>query len=198
MTKPSLKPGEKILFVTFGAFLALAVIGYVVLEVMRYQMPGNTMFVTRASFNFSAEGLRGSKLFREANCTACHRAMRNGTNQGIGLDGVGSLRSQQWLEAFLKHPEANWATVTVDHGPWPKEAAFVAQLPPQDLHDIAMFLSELKTEPGSATSAMPPPEIARSGFVNRMTEMWAPEAWKEKYQDIRHKIPPESETNEPR
>lgn len=197
MTKQAFKPGEKILFAVFGVFLALAVIGYVVLEVVRSQM-AEPMFTSRASFNFSAAGLRGSKLFREANCTACHRAMRNGTNQGIGLDGIGSLRSQQWLEAFLKHPEATWATVTIDHGSWPKEAAYVAQLPPRDLHDIATFLSELKAAPGSATSAVPPPEIARSGFVNLMTEMWAPAAWKEKYQDIRHKMPLEGETNEPR
>ena len=195
--KQLLKPGEKVLFAVFGAFLLLALVGLVVMEVVRSHM-SEPMFASRASFNLSADGLRGSKLFREAGCTACHRAMRNGTNQGIGLDGVGSLRSQPWLEAFLKHPEANWATVTIDHGPWPKEAAYVAQLPPQDLHDIAMFLSELKAEPGSATSAVPPPEIARSGFVNSMTEMWAPEAWKEKYQDIRHKKPPAGETNEPR
>ena len=196
-SKQPLKPGERVLFTVFGAFLVLAVIGYVVLEVVRSQMT-EPMFASRSSFNLSADGLRGSKLFREANCTACHRAMRNGTNQGIGLDGVGSLRSQQWLEAFLKHPETSWASVTVDHGQPPKEAAYVAQLPPQDLHDIAMFLSELTAEPGSATSAVPPPEIARSGFVNSMTEMWAPEAWKEKYQDIRHKKPAEGETNEPR
>lgn len=195
--KQLLKPGEKVLFAVFGAFLLLAVVGLVVMEMVRAQM-SEPMFASRASYDLSAAGKRGSKLFREANCTACHRAMRNGTNQGIGLDGVGSLRSQQWLEAFLKHPETSWATVTVDHGLPPKEAAYVAQLPPQDLHDIAMFLSELKAEPGSATSAVPPPEIARSGFVSRMTEMWAPEAWKEKYQDIRHKKPPEGETNESR
>ncbi|MDO9371909.1 MAG: cytochrome c [Gammaproteobacteria bacterium] len=194
--KQLLKPGEKVLFAVFGAFLVLAIAGLVVMEVVRAHM-SKPMFASRASFDLSAAGRHGSKLFREAGCTACHRAMRNGTNQGIGLDGVGSLRSQQWLEAFLKHPEANWATVTIDHGQPPKEAAYVAQLPPQDLHDIAMFLSELKAERGSATSAVPPPEIARSGFVNSMTEMWAPEAWKEKYQDIRHKKPPAGETNEP-
>lgn len=195
--KQLLKPGEKVLFAVFGAFLLLAVVGLVVMEVVRAQM-SEPMFAARSSFNLGVAGQRGSKLFREAGCTACHRAMRNGTNHGIRLDGVGSLRSQPWLEVFLKHPEANWATVTIDHGQPPKEAAYVAQLPPQDLHDIAMFLSELKAEPGSATSAVPPSEIARSGFVNSMTEMWAPEAWKEKYQDIRHKKPAEGETNEPR
>lgn len=179
MTKPSLKPGEKILFAVFGAFFVLALIGYVVLEVVRSQMD-EPMFVSRTSFSLSAAGQRGSALFRKANCTACHRAMRNGTNHGIILDGIGSRRSQGWLEAFLKQPEVNWATATIDHGLPPKEAAYVTQLPPQDLHDIATFLSELKAEQGSAMAAKPPE--GSEGMARRLANTWAPQAWKDKYQ----------------
>ncbi len=182
MTKPSLKPGEKILFAVFGAFFVLAVIGYVVLEMVRSQMT-EPMFTSRASFNFSAEGLRGSKLFRENNCTACHRAMRNGTSNGVLLDGIGSRRSQQWLKDFLKHPEANYkGGITLDHGPWPKEAAYVAQLPPQELHDIALFLSELKAEQGSAMAQKPPE--GSEALPRRWANFWAPQAWKDKYPDV--------------
>ncbi len=196
MTKSSLKPGEKILFAVFGAFFVLALIGFVVLEAVRGQMD-DPMFVSRTSFNLSAEGQRGSKLFRESQCTACHRAMRNGTNKGVVLDGLGSRKSFDWIEGFLRRPEAVYGARTIDHGPG-KEAGYVASLPAADLHSIAVFLSELKAEPGSAMAAVPPPEAAQSGFINRMAEMWAPEAWKEKYQDIRHKKPLEGEAHEPR
>ncbi len=189
MNTPSLKPGEKILFAVFGAFFVLAVIGYVVLEIVRHQMP-NPMFASRTSFDFSAEGLSGSKLFRENNCTACHRAMRNGTSNGVLLDGIGSRRSQQWLEDFLKHPEANYkGGITLDHGPWPKEAAYVAQLPPQELYDIAVFLSELKAEQGSAMAQKPPQE--GEALVKRLANFWAPQTWKDKYQETH--VPPRQE-----
>lgn len=191
MTKPSLKPGEKILFAVFGAFFALALIGYVVLEVVRSQMT-EPMFASRNSFDFSAAGQRGSELFRKANCTACHRAMRNGTNHGIILDGVGSRRSQEWLETFLKHPEAGYAGVTIDHGLPPKEAAYVTQLPPQDLHDIATFLSELKAEQGSAMAAKPPE--GSEGMAKRLANTWAPQAWKDKYQE--RQVAPQGEPGE--
>ncbi|MFP5344090.1 MAG: c-type cytochrome [Gammaproteobacteria bacterium] len=178
MTKKPLKPGEKILFAVFGVFFALALAGYVVLEVVRSQMD-EPMFTSRTSFNLSAAGQRGSKLFREANCTACHRAMRNGTNHGVILDGAGSRRSLAWLEAFLRQPEANYPGATIDHGLPPKEAAYVAQLPPQDLHDIAVFLSELKAEQGSAMAAKPPE--GSEGLARRLANTWAPQAWKDKY-----------------
>lgn len=192
MIKQSFKPGEKILFTVFGAFLALAVIGYVVLEMVRSQMT-EPMFASRTSFNLSAEGQRGSGLFRKNNCTACHRAMRNGTNHGIILDGVGSRRSQQWLEAFLNHPEANWATATIDHGLPPKEAAYVTRLPPQDLHDIAMFLSELKAEQGSAMAQKPPQ--GSEALARRLANTWAPQAWKDKHQE--RQTPPQEQGEAP-
>lgn len=188
MMKKSLKPGEKILFAVFGAFFLLALIGFVVLETVRSQMD-EPMFTSRTSFNLSAEGQRGSELFRKNNCTACHRAMRNGTNHGIILDGAGSRRSQAWLEAFLKNPEASYAGVTIDHGLPPKEAAYVAQLPAQDLHDIAVFLSELKAEQGSAMAQKPPE--GSEALVRRLANTWAPQAWKDKHQE--RQAPPQEQ-----
>ena len=173
------------LFTVFGAFLVLAVIGYIVLETVRSHMK-EPMFTSRSSFNSTAEGLRGSKLFREASCTACHRAMRNGTNHGIVLDGIGSRRSAEWIENFLRRPELTYGAPTRDHAPG-REAGYVTNLPPADIHDIAMFLSELKAEQGSAMARQPPPES--SGFIDSMVNMWAPEDWKHKYQDIRTKPP---------
>lgn len=171
-----LKPGEKVLFTVFGAFFVLAVIGYVALEIVRSHM-NEPMFVSRSSYDFSSEGRHGSQLFRESGCTACHRAMRNGTNHGISLDGIGSRRSRDWLERFLKDPHSVYATATIDHGLVPKEAAWVSTLPATDLRDIAVFLSELKAEQGSATARLPPEET--SGFVKGVANFWAPEQWKQ-------------------
>lgn len=192
--KQSLKPGEKILFSVFAAFFALAVVGYIILETVRSQAT-EPMFVSRASFNLSAEGKRGSRLFRESGCTACHRAMRSGTNSGLSLDGIGSHRSLSWIESFLKDPEGTFGSRTVDHGFGSgKEAAYVQSMPREDLHSIAVFLSQLKAEQGSSMAKVPPPES--SGFIDSMVEMWAPESWKTKYQDIRTKMKQEGEQTE--
>lgn len=189
--KQPLKPGEKIMFSVFAAFLVLAVVGYVIMETVRSHAT-EPMFASLTSFDFSPQGLRGSVTFREAGCTSCHRAMRNGTNNGLSLDGIGSRRSPEWINSFLKNPEATFEARTVDHGFGPgKEAAYVQSMPDKDLDDISVFLSELKAQQGSAASKLPP--IEKSGFIDSMVNMWAPESWKDKYQDIRVKIKREQE-----
>ena len=155
------------------------------------------MFVSTTHFNFSPVGLEGSKLHREARCNSCHRALRMGTNMGLNLDGIGSRRSLQWIEGFLNDPERVYGAPTIDHGSSlsaPKEANYVAKLPKEDLRKIAVFLSELTADSGSAVARAPPPE--RSGFIDQMVSTFAPESWKEKYTDVRTKpplaAPPES------
>lgn len=190
-SKQPLKPGEKIMFSVFAAFLVLAVVGYVILETVRSHGTG-PMFVSLTSFNFSPQGLTGSATFRESGCTSCHRAMRSGTNSGLSLDGIGSRRSPEWIKSFLTNPEATFEAKTVDHGFGPgKEAAYVQSMPDKDLNDITAFLSELKAQQGSAVAKLPP--IEKSGFIDNMVNMWAPEVWKSKYQDIRVKIKREQE-----
>jgi hypothetical protein len=182
--KQSLKPGEKILFSVFGAFLVLAVIGYVALEIVRSHSP-NPMFVTRASFDLSPDGQAGSALFRTEGCTACHRAMRSGTNSALPLDGTGSRRSLQWIKSFLKNPEATYESKTFDHAIG-KEASYVQALPEADRDKIAVFLSELRAERGSSMAKEPPPES--SGFIDSMVNMFAPEQWKSEREDIRERL----------
>lgn len=176
------KQGEKILFGISAAFVIVAVIAYVILEVVRLNMD-EPMFEQRTYFALSAEGQEGSMLFRKSRCTACHRAMRNGTNMGLLLDGVGSVRTAEWLYDFLLNPEEMYGATTVDHGAAPKEAAYVAALPIKKLHAIAVFISELKSEQGSSSAPRPPAE--HSAFIDNMVGAFAPESWKEKYKDIR-------------
>jgi len=182
--KQSLKQGEKILFGIAIAFIILAVIGYAALEYVRYNSE-SPMFENKIHYNFSKAGLRGSSSFRKSRCTACHRALNNGTNMGLSLDGVGSLRSLDWLYDFLRYPEKTYGAKTFDHGAHPKEAAYVADIAVSDLHDIATFISELKVDQGSSSAHMPPK--GRSEFIDSMVGTFAPPGWKDKYQDVREK-----------
>lgn len=187
--KNSLKQGEKILFGIVGVFLVLAVLSFAVLEAVRITSD-KPMFESKTSFDLSSDGHRGSQIFRESQCTACHRAMRNGTNMGLSLDGVGSKRTVEWLERFLADPERTYETSTLDHGMRPKEAAYVSELPVSDRRALAVFLSELRAEQGSPSSPVPPE--GRSEFIDNMVRIWAPPDWKEKYQDVREAGPDQS------
>lgn len=191
--KQPLKSGEKILMIVFGVFLIFAIIGYMVLETMRQRSP-TPMFANTTHFDFSPIGAEGSKIYRESNCNSCHRALRNGTSMGLSLDGLGSRRSLEWIERFLRNPEETYGARTLDHGPAPKEAAYISRIPEQQLHKVAVFLSELKADAGSSVARMPPPE--RSEAIESMLRNFAPEGWKEKYKDVRD-FPPQSNDSPP-
>ena len=180
--KNSLKQGEKVLFGIFGAFFVAAIIGYAVLEMVRLNSE-KPLFEVKTHYEFTEEGRRGSLIFRESGCTACHRAMRNGTNMGLSLDGLGSKRTHDWIYSFLKKPEETYGSVTVDHGMPPKEAAYVSAMGDEDLRAIAAFLYGLKADQGAASSPMPPE--GKSQFIDGMLKTLAPDEWKEKYQDVR-------------
>lgn len=189
--KNILKTGEKVLFAIFGVFIFLAIVAYVILETYRLSSD-KPMFESKTSYDFTELGSKGSKIFRESRCTSCHRALRNGTNMGLSLDGVGSLRTYDWLYSFLKEPEKTYGAATIDHGASPKEAAYVAKMPDEDLKAMAQFISELKSEQGSASAPVPPE--GRSEFIDNMVKAWAPKEWEEKYSDVRKKDKPESES----
>jgi len=178
----TLKVGEKILFGIFGVFIVLATISYIILEIVRTRAP-EPMFQVKTHYDFSPVGEQGSVMFRESRCTSCHRALRNGTNMGLSLDGIGTKRTREWIYQFLKEPEATYTARTIDHGARPKEASYVADLPEEQLVAISTFLSELRVDQGSSSSHMPPQ--GKSPFIDNMLKAWAPESWKEKYGDIR-------------
>ena len=177
----NLRTGEKILFGIFALMLVFAGISFVMMEIYRSRL-NHPMYEITTQFDFTPEGKVGSELFRTKGCTDCHRAVRNGTNHGVVLDGIGSRRTLDYLISFLRKPETTYETKTVDHG-LNKEAAYVAALPDNDIHALAVFLSELKARQGSADARLPMPE--RSGFVDEMVKVWAPSAWKSEYHDLR-------------
>ncbi len=182
--KSPLKTGEKLLFIVAGIFILFASIAF---GVMQYLMATSDtpIFEQKTHYNLSADGNRGSLIFRESACTECHRAMRGGTNMGNNLDGIGTKRNLQWIEDFLRDPETVYGHETMDHGPKPKQAYFVAEMSEADRHLMAIFLSELISEQGSASSPVPPK--GESPFIDSMINTWAPSEWKDKYTDIREK-----------
>ncbi|MCC6207084.1 MAG: cytochrome c [Gammaproteobacteria bacterium] len=186
----SLKQGEKILFGITIVFVVFAVIGYVALEAYRMQAE-KPIFGVKTHYDLSDLGHKGSELFRASRCTACHRAMGNGTNMGLSLDGQGSKHSKEWIYDFLRDPEATYGSPTVDHGYPPKEASYVSSFEQDKLMAIATFLSELRADQGAASAPMPPE--GHSGFIDNMVGAFAPEDWKQKYQDVRERPAPEQE-----
>jgi len=186
MKNSGLRLGEKVLFGITAAFVLFAVISFAAMEIYRAHS-GKKMYAATAHFDFSQEGLTGSERFRDLGCTSCHRAVRNGTNNGVNLDGIGSKRSLDYLITFLHQPEATYGTQTMDHGP-DKGAAYVARLPEQDLHSLAVFLSELKAVQGSPDARLP--MEGRSGFIDEMVKIWAPSTWKSQYHDVREEGAP--------
>ncbi len=181
--KQPLKAGEKVLFIVAGVFLLLAIVGFAIMQYMSSQSE-HGLFSSKTHYVFDADGLRGSRVYGESRCSACHRAMGSGTNMGRGsdLDGIGSRRSKEWLSQFLHHPEEAYGMRTLDHGAH-KEADYVSKLPEKDLHDIVAFLSGLQAEQGSTVAEAPPK--GESPFIDSMVNMWAPDSWKTKYRDIR-------------
>lgn len=180
--KQRMKTGEKILFWIFGLFLLATAIGFMMLEYIRHTSEA-PMYPITNHYDFSKEGLRGSTIFREKGCTNCHRALRDGTNMGVVLDGLGSKYDFDYFYNFLKNPEQTYRAKTVDHGPPPKAAAYVSTLPDSDLSAIAQFLSELRSDPGAADSPVPPGE--KSTFVESILQSLAPSGWKKNFKDIR-------------
>lgn len=186
MKTGGLRLGEKVLFGITAAFVLFAVVSFVAMEIYRAHS-GKKMYAATSHYDFSPEGLRGSQRFRDLGCTSCHRAVRNGTNNGVNLDGIGSRRSLDYLNAFLREPEGTYGKQTVDHGS-SKGAAYVAQLPEQDLHSLTVFLSELKATQGSPDARLP--LEGRSGFIDEMVKIWAPSSWKSQYHDVREEGAP--------
>jgi len=179
-----LKPGEKILFTVSAVFIVFAVVAFIAMQIF-ISKSDKPLFETKTHANFSAEGQQGSYLFRTNGCTTCHRALRNGTNMGrtADLDGIGSRRSAEWMYNFFLDPQKSYGAQTIDHAPGQRSAAYVAEMPKEELHAIAVFLSELKSDQGSSSAPIPPK--GDSPFIDSMVKTWAPKEWQEKYRDVR-------------
>jgi len=179
-----MKKGEKILIGIIAALFVITIINFAILEWIRHNSE-KPLFPILTHYEFSEEGLRGFDIYRQSNCNACHRAVGSGTSMGASLDGLGSKHDVEYFYNFLKFPEKTYVAKTIDHGAPPKDAAYVSSIPDKDLHDLAVFLSQLKSDQGSSSSIQPPK--GESSFIDAMLDMWVPDSWRGIHKDIRVK-----------
>ena len=177
-----MKKGEKILFGVVAFLVVVTVINFTVLENVSHNSD-KPLFPILTHYDFSPDGMRGYSIYQHDNCYDCHKAVGSGTSMGVTLDGLGSKHDVSYFYNFLKYPEKTYGAPTMDHGAPPKDASYVSSLPDSDLHDIAIFLSELKSDQGSSSSFEPPK--GDSSFIDTMVDMWTPAGWRSKYRDIR-------------
>ena len=177
-----MKLGEKILFGLVGVLVLITVVSFFSLESIRHKSV-KPLFPILTHFVFTVEGERGYGIYQQQGCYECHHAVGSGTSMGVVLDGLGSKHDLNYFYRFLKDPENTYGAKTLDHGAPPKDAAYVSALPDADLHAVAVFLSELKSDQGSSSSFEPPAE--QSSFIDAMLQMWTPAGWKSQFVDIR-------------
>lgn len=177
-----MKKGEKILFGVIAFLVVVTVINFTVLETVR-RNSAKPLFPILTHFVFSDEGQRGYLVYEQRGCYTCHRAVGSGTSMGVSLDGLGSKHDANYFYNFLKEPEKTLGSVTLDHGAAPKEAAYVSSLPDNELRQMSVFLSELKSDQGSSSSFEPPK--GDSSFIDAMVSMWTPQNWRTQFTDIR-------------
>lgn len=177
-----MKLGEKILFWIVGLLVVITVINFTVLQKASHNSV-KSLYPILTHYDFTPAGLRGYSIYEHDNCYDCHKAVGSGTSMGVTLDGLGSKHDVNYFYNFLKNPEKTYGAETLDHGAPPKDAAYVSSLPDSDLHDLAVFVSELKADQGSSTAYEPPK--GESGFIDTMLYMWTPDNWRSKYRDIR-------------
>ena len=180
-----MKLGEKLLFGIVGLLVLITVISFFSLESIRHHSD-KPLYPILTHYEFSEEGKKGYGIYEQKGCYECHHAVGSGTSMGLSLDGIGSRHDATYFYNFLKNPENTYGAKTLDHGMPPKDAAYVSELPDDDLRAMAVFVSELKADQGSSSSFEPPEE--QSSFVDAMVHMWTPAGWKTSFTDIREWI----------
>jgi len=149
-----LKTGEKVLFGAVGLLILVAIQNYVVMEWIRMSSD-KPMYPIRTHYEFAGEGFSRLGVVSHAQLHQLPQGGRQRHEHGPGARRHGSRHDLAYISSFLHDPEANYSGHTVE--PWtaPKEAAYVARLPEDELRAIAIFLSQLKADRGAPAVAGP-------------------------------------------
>ncbi len=95
-SKSSIRVGEWIVIIGSVLVVTLAV----VMGTIIYQKPPPVV----RTYIESAASIEGELIFRRENCFSCHEVFSNGASYGPSLDGVGSKRTGDWLQAYMRNP----------------------------------------------------------------------------------------------
>lgn len=83
----------------------------------------------------SASSREGRRLFLQTGCMACHSLNNTGGAVGPALDGIGALRSRQYIEAHVSNPQAHLKSG--------KSKMVQSELMPDQVKNITDFLMTL-------------------------------------------------------
>jgi len=144
------KKGEKIFF-SVSVVLAVLAVTSVIERKMRTD--GGSI---KDHYEWSDEGKKGYVLYKKSGCNSCHRALRTG-EIGVApvLDGVGTRRTEQWLQAYFNNPE-NQVPGSAHTG---KLGPNFQLLDNESKRLFVSFLKGLKSVPGSPNYPRPPFEL---------------------------------------
>ena len=100
---------------------------------------GAALTVAGASPAF-ADTAKGKQLYKDKQCSMCHRINESGGKKGPALDDVGNTRDTAWLEKYLVNPKSIM----------PKGTMPPAKVTPSELLELIDYLGTLKV--GATTS----------------------------------------------
>ncbi len=126
-----LRSGEWFVLIGAVSIFALAiVVGKLVLE-----QPPRVHYM----YHDSEVTRQGESVFHREGCGACHKVFGNGYAYGPSLDGVGSRRTQDWLQRYMTAP---WPGVSKRR--YRTEMPGYDKLPAEDLASLIGYLLALK------------------------------------------------------
>lgn len=154
MARPmKLRGGEWVVVagaVFIGAFAAL--VGTVI-----YVKPPPAEF----GYADSPAAQRGEAVYRRESCRDCHKVFGSGSTSGPRLDGVGSRRSQSWLQAYLQNPRT-----AAGEKPYRVKMPSYAHLKAEELDALVAYLKALNAPQAvSANGTANPDLIGLVGLV---------------------------------
>ncbi|HEB67706.1 MAG TPA: cytochrome c [Gammaproteobacteria bacterium] len=143
-----MKGGEKLLF-GLSALLAVAAVAMVALRPSAHDRPRPA----KDYAEWSPESIQGYELYKRHGCNSCHRVMRVG-EIGVApvLDGEGTRRSRDWLQAYLADPPSQVPGSAHDGSLGPDFRAFSGD----ERRLLLAFMTSLKSRPGSSNYPRPP------------------------------------------
>lgn len=140
-----MRKGEKGILIGIGVFAVVAMVGKAIL--IRHQDPhaGKIPFYSKASKEMAT---KAATLVRQYNCRDCHTYWgKHDIMQSVpapSLDGIGSLRSEEWLFNYLssKDPQKILKTRMKMEFQMPS----YADMPEADRRVLAKYLASMKAK----------------------------------------------------
>jgi sulfur-oxidizing protein SoxX len=138
-----MKRGEKAILALIGVFLVVGVIRSMLHVEGKHDR--EIPFYTTATHDLSVKGMA---IYNKNGCSVCHSlwTMKDILESVPApmLDGIGSLRSEAWLYAYLSSPDPQLILPTRLKKQWSMPS--YASMPDGDRHLMAQYLASLKVK----------------------------------------------------